>query len=176
MPSLKNIRYPLKNFVPRCAYPLYCACMLSCSTVSDSLWPHEPLSMGFPRQEYQSELPFPSPGYLPNPVIKPMSLALVGWFFSADPPGKPLFTISGMRIKFQCLFSLIFFFSQELPWLHLKTCVPAIWDTWVSFLHAVITRPIPQTGYRILHSLIKVFTRVYHGGCLEEVSRLLPLT
>ena len=112
MPSLKNIRYPLKNFVPRCAYPLYCACMLSCSTVSDSLWPHELLSMGFPRQEYQSELPFPSPGYLPNPVIKPMSLALVGWFFSTDPPGKPLFTISGMRIKFQCLFSLIFFFPR----------------------------------------------------------------
>jgi len=29
------------------------------------------LSMGFSSQEYQSELPFPSPGDLPNPVIKP---------------------------------------------------------------------------------------------------------
>ena len=28
------------------------------------------LSMGFPRQEYWSELPFPSPGDLPNPGIK----------------------------------------------------------------------------------------------------------
>ena len=29
------------------------------------------LSMGFPRQECWSELPFPSPGDLPNPGIKP---------------------------------------------------------------------------------------------------------
>ena len=33
-----------------------------------------PLSMGFPRQEYWSRLPFPPPGYLPNPGIKPWSL------------------------------------------------------------------------------------------------------
>ena len=33
------------------------------------------LSMGFPRQEYWSGLPFPSPGYLPNPGIKPVSPA-----------------------------------------------------------------------------------------------------
>ena len=30
-----------------------------------------PLSMGFPRQEYWSGLPFPPPGDLPNPAIKP---------------------------------------------------------------------------------------------------------
>ena len=34
-----------------------------------------PLSMGFPRQEYWSELPFTSPGDLPNPGIKPISPA-----------------------------------------------------------------------------------------------------
>ena len=32
-----------------------------------------PLSMGFPRQEYWSRLPFPLSGYLPNPGIKPTS-------------------------------------------------------------------------------------------------------
>ena len=31
------------------------------------------LSMGFPRREYWSGLPFPSPGDLPDPGIKPMS-------------------------------------------------------------------------------------------------------
>ena len=31
------------------------------------------LSMGFSRQEYWSGLPFPPPGDLPNPGIKPMS-------------------------------------------------------------------------------------------------------
>ena len=35
-----------------------------------------PLSMGFPRQEYWSGLPFPSPGDLPNPGTKPVSPAL----------------------------------------------------------------------------------------------------
>ena len=34
-----------------------------------------PLSMGFLRQEYWSELPFSSPGDLPNPGIEPGSPA-----------------------------------------------------------------------------------------------------
>ena len=33
------------------------------------------LSMGFPRQEHCSGLPFPSPGDSPNPGIEPASLA-----------------------------------------------------------------------------------------------------
>ena len=33
-----------------------------------------PLSMGFPRQEYWSELPGPPPGNLPNLAIEPASL------------------------------------------------------------------------------------------------------
>ena len=37
--------------------------------------PHAPLSMEFPRQEYWSGLPFPTPGDLPSPGIEPMSLA-----------------------------------------------------------------------------------------------------
>ena len=49
--------------------------------MSDSVYPqtvaHQaPLSMGFSRQEYWSGLPFPSPGDLPNPGIKPKSRAL----------------------------------------------------------------------------------------------------
>ena len=35
-----------------------------------------PPSMGFSRQEYWSGLPFPSPGELPDPGIKPGSPAL----------------------------------------------------------------------------------------------------
>ena len=49
--------------------------------------------MGFPRQEYWSGLPFPSPGPLPDPGIKPASPALLGRFFTAEPPGKPLFCL-----------------------------------------------------------------------------------
>ena len=43
--------------------------------------------MGFPRQEYWNELPFPSPGDLSNPGIKPTSPALAVRFFNAEPPG-----------------------------------------------------------------------------------------
>ena len=47
-----------------------------------------PLSMGFLRQECWSGLPFPSPGYLPNPRIEPVSPALAGRFFTTEPPGN----------------------------------------------------------------------------------------
>ena len=47
-----------------------------------------PLSMGLPRQEYWSELLFPSPGGLHNPGIGPSSPALAGRFFTTEPPGN----------------------------------------------------------------------------------------
>ena len=43
---------------------------------------------GFSRQEYWSGLPFPSPGDLPNPGIKPRSPALQADALSFEPPGK----------------------------------------------------------------------------------------
>ena len=46
------------------------------------------LSMGFPRQEHWSGLPFPSPRDLPDPGMEPMSPALVGVFFTTEPSGK----------------------------------------------------------------------------------------
>ena len=49
-----------------------------------------PLSMGFSRQEYWSVLPFPSPGDLPNPGIKPGSPALRADFLQSELPGKPI--------------------------------------------------------------------------------------
>ena len=49
-----------------------------------------PLSMGFPRQEYWSGLPFPSPGDLPNLGIEPRSPALHVDALSSEPPGNPV--------------------------------------------------------------------------------------
>ena len=48
-----------------------------------------PLSMGFSRQEYWSGLPFPSPGDLPNPGIKPRSPALQADSLPTELRGKP---------------------------------------------------------------------------------------
>ena len=47
------------------------------------------LSMGFCRQEYWSELPFPPPGDLPDPGLEPASAVLAGGSFTTEPPGRP---------------------------------------------------------------------------------------
>ena len=47
-----------------------------------------PLSMGFPRQEDWSGLPFPSPGDLPDLGIEPAPPALTCRFFTTEPPGN----------------------------------------------------------------------------------------
>ena len=61
---------------------IVCVCVVSCSVMSDSvtLWTlarQAILSMGFFRQEYLNGLPFPPPGDLPDPRIKPVSPALL---------------------------------------------------------------------------------------------------
>ena len=65
-----------------------------CSVMSDPCGPMDivhqaPLFMGFLRQEYQSGLPFPTPGGHANPEIEPESLvfsALADRFFIIEPP------------------------------------------------------------------------------------------
>ena len=69
------------------------SCLTLCNPMDCS--PQAPLSMGFSRQEYWSELPFPPPGGLPNPGTEPMSLtspALAGRFFTLALLGKPIQT------------------------------------------------------------------------------------
>ena len=75
-----------------------CACVYSymytqwntCSAVILRTIAHQcPLSTGFPRQESWSRLPFPPPGDLPNPGVRPLSPALRGGFLTTGPPGKP---------------------------------------------------------------------------------------
>ena len=69
--------------------------VLSCVLVFETPWTvagQAPLSMGFPRQEYWSWLPLPSPGDLLILGIKPTSLAspaLASEFFTIETPGKP---------------------------------------------------------------------------------------
>ena len=67
----------------------------SCATLCDpwTVAHQAPLSMGFSRQEYWSGLPFPSPGDLPDPGIKPTSPTLQADTLTSAPPGKPQFQI-----------------------------------------------------------------------------------
>ena len=50
--------------------------------------------MGFPRQEYWSGLPFPSPGDLPDPGIEPGSPTLQVDALASEPLGTPLYTLA----------------------------------------------------------------------------------
>ena len=62
-----------------------------------------PLSMEFPRQEYWSALPFPSPEDLLNPGIEPRSPALAGTSFTTEPQGSPC-----------CVFSLLLILCDHI--------------------------------------------------------------
>ena len=53
-----------------------------------------PLSMGFSRQEYWIGLPFPPPGDLSDPGIKPVSSAWADGFFTTEPQGKMIYSIN----------------------------------------------------------------------------------
>ena len=62
-----------------CVRACVCVCVCVCCCFSparlfSTLWTvarQAPMTMGFSRQEYQSELSFPSPGDLPDPRIEP---------------------------------------------------------------------------------------------------------
>ena len=69
--------------------------------------------MEFSRQEYWSWLPFPSPGDLPDPGIKPLSPALQADSLPPEPLGKPLLsflahTITSFKNKANGAFLFIF--------------------------------------------------------------------
>ena len=78
-----------------------------------------PLSMVFSRQECWSDLPCPPPGHLPNPGIKPSSLAL-----QADPlPSEPTFYYS---------VTITWYFSVPLP--------PFYMYIWITFLLNILKK------------------------------------
>ena len=61
--------------------------------------------MEFPRPEYWTEYPFPSPGDLPNPGIELRSPALQADFFlPAEPQGKAMDTGVGSLSLLQGIF------------------------------------------------------------------------
>ena len=83
-----------------------CACMLRCfsciwlSAISWTVAHQTPLSVGFSRQEYWSGLSFPFPRDPPDPGIEPVSpmapTLARGFFFTTEPPGKPLIKGQGL--------------------------------------------------------------------------------
>ena len=65
------------------------SCLTLCHLMDCSVAYQGPLSMEFSRQEYWIGLPFPCPGDLPDPGIKPGSPTLQADALPSGPPGKP---------------------------------------------------------------------------------------
>ena len=103
-----------------------------------------PLSMGFPRKEYWTGLPFPSPRSLTNPGIKPMSPALAVGLFTTEPPGKPslLMTVGFSAITVSIaaisMLSLVTSYVVQCLGLHASTAGSRIWSL---VLQSMATNP-----------------------------------
>ena len=103
-------------------------------------------SMGFPKQEYQSGLPFPSLGDLPNPGIEPGSSALQTDSLLSKPLVGPLFNqqwcigcwghkgnTSCCRLKDNTWVVLIFFFPPMKRHRILHAYFPMVQHIWAEF-------------------------------------------
>ena len=91
---------PDHPFKPFCVHVCVCVCSVSELGLTLRLpWTttHQaPQFMEFSRQEYWRKVPFPPPGDLSNPGVKPVcpvSLALTAGFSTTEPPGEPLLCI-----------------------------------------------------------------------------------
>ena len=138
-----------------------CICYLvakSCPTLCDPMDCSLPGTSihRFPKQEYWNGLPFPSPGDLPDPGIKPMSPALVGKFSTTEPPGKPIhvciyiyvcvcvyicvcvYRYNFMRMVYVCIYTIIYILlgfpggaSGKEPACQCRRCKRHGFDPWV---------------------------------------------
>ena len=57
-----------------------------------------PVSIEFPRQEYWSGLPFPSPVHLPNSEMEAVSPAMADGFFTTELCGKSFSSIHELNV------------------------------------------------------------------------------
>ena len=132
-----------------------------------------PLSMGFSRQEHWSGLPFPTPGDLPDPGIKSMSLmppAVAGGFFTTSmtlevliidkyhPTTLFLIVLSLFCVSF---FLLLCFLPREVP---LAFAVKQTWWCWILLTFSCLE------SFWFLH---QIWTRVLLGRILLVVASSL---
>ena len=112
-----------------------------------------PLSMGFSRQEYWSELTCTSPGSLPNPETEPRGQTHVSWvscigkqIFTTAPLGKPL----GQSIN--TIFKRLLFLVFLIDW------------TLMSFSHAHIgSEPFLGSSHRYFLMSLSYFLQVFQS-------------
>ena len=74
--------------------------------------------MAFSRQEYWGELPFPSPGDLPDPGMEPTSPVSSAWKANSLPlrhPGSPIHSpMAVQKEEYQRISEVCFFFKKKI--------------------------------------------------------------
>ena len=129
----------------------------ACSVLSDSFaipWTaacYTPLSMGFPRQEDWSGLPFPTSGDLPDPGIKPASPVspdMAYGFFTTVPPGKSTEWISRWK-------------RIPAAWVCLETCLRRM-----PSLSGRVVGSLPPESYRGI--ILRIYCVALHPDCVPH--------
>ena len=84
-----------RSFYLHLPWECYCCFNQLCLTLCDPMDCSPPGSSvhGISQARILEWLPFPPPGDLPDPGIKPASPALAGGFFAIEPPGKPMYNL-----------------------------------------------------------------------------------
>ena len=135
---------------------------LFCNSVDYSC--QTPVSLGFPRQEYWSGLPFPSPRYLPDMGIKPKSPSLAG-FFTIEPPRKPVQPYLP-HYTFVCLLCLIQWLFQPCTEEYQSSFPPQDLHP----PHPIYPSSLSSDATPLCHCL------VYTSLCIPLVHSFSPLT
>ena len=126
--------------------------------------------MGFPRQEYWSGLPFPSPGDLPDPGMELASPALAGGFFTTEPPGKPPYIQYKLYIAAWQTPQNIMAWNNHHSF-SLWLCGLAVWTWWIYWSCAVSLMCLWSPGWLCPW----VFADCWLSP-LEQLGLLLPVT
>ena len=134
-----------------------------------------PPSMGFSRQEYQSELPFPSLGDLPDTGIVLASLALADRFFTTEPAGKPSPLCSPLKFHHHvclCALGKYMHINQSKCKLHQETfCFRAVFSR--SYLEVCACMLIRVSHEEVKHSQ-RVKLKHERGGTCMPIQTIFP--
>ena len=131
-----------------------------------------PLPMGFPRQEYWSELPFPPPGALPNRGIEPVSSALAGRFFTTEHQGSPrvLFDLQFIHPVFLRSVFLAFVLNLYIALVSTLISFPPQYLFWLLWLYQVTKLPKSLTlPFTAAHDFKRKFQGCgFYYSCLKR--------
>ena len=101
--------------------------------------------MEFSRQEYLGGLPFPSPWDLPDPGIKPRSLALQADSLPTKPPGKIPYIYVDKRILMLCMYMCVRVCVCVCMWVFLLAAWG--WLALTALVRRIITPSLPPSSH-----------------------------